>query len=146
MSAVGTQFASCQMTAVWLVKHVDRCMVPPPPPQILPLHSFATVSRHPWEEVCCASATLNQQRPNEVSHLTPSSLGLSQGVRATMQRPSISSIAWLTHFDSWEILAPVRTKIASHQNATIKDIHQGYLLHLLQSPSSPPLKKNKTQR
>lgn len=83
-----------------------------------PLHT-------PWEEVCCAVATLNQHRPNEVSHLTPSSLSPSHGCQSHNEQPSISS-AWLTHFDSWESLGSVRSKLplskCHHQH-----IHQPYL-------------------
>lgn len=53
----------------------------------------------PWEEVCCTVAALNQHGPNEVSHLTPSSLRPSLGCQRHNEQPSISS-AWLTHFDS----------------------------------------------
>lgn len=76
-----------------------RCSLPPySPPDT------------PWEEVCCAVAALNQHRPNEVSHLTPSSLRPSHGCQSHNEQPSISS-AWLTHFDSWESLGPVRSKL-----------------------------------
>lgn len=95
-----------------------RCWVLPTPLTQTPLHT-------PWEEVCCAVATLNQHRPNEVSHLTPSSLRPSHGCQSHNERPSISS-AWLTHFDSWESLGPVRSKLplskCHHQH-----IHQPYL-------------------
>lgn len=95
-----------------------RCLVLPAPLTQTPLDT-------PWEEVCCAVATLNQHRPNEVSHLTPSSLRPSHGCQSHNERPSISS-AWLTHFDSWESLGPVRSKLplskCHHQR-----IHQPYL-------------------
>lgn len=109
-----------------------RCVVLPTPLPQTPLDT-------PWEEVCCAVATLNQHRPNEVSHLTPSSLRPSQGCQSHNERASISS-AWLTHFDSWESLGPVRTKLplskCHHQR-----IHQH--LTLISGPFSLPLPKKK---
>lgn len=64
----------------------------------------------PWEEVCCTVAALNQHGPNEVSHLTPSSLRPSLGCQSHKERASISS-AWLTRFDSWDSLGPVSSKL-----------------------------------
>lgn len=119
---VDAWFASCQMTALQMKSSRPpfsvRCSVLPHPLAQTLLHT-------PWEEVCCAVATLNQHRPNEVSHLTPSSLRPSHGCQSHNEQPSISS-AWLTHFDSWESLGPVRSKLplskCHHQH-----IHQPYL-------------------
>lgn len=103
----GTWFACCQMMALWMNSirppFSVRCTALPTPLTQTPLGT-------PWEEVCCAVAALNQHRPNEVSHLTPSSLRPSHGCQSHNERPSISS-AWLTHFDSWESLGPVRSKL-----------------------------------
>ena len=120
LCCVGAWFASCQMTASRMKSSRPpfsvRCV--PHPLAQTPLHT-------PWEEVCCAAATLNQHRPNEVSHLTPSSLRPSHGCQSHNERPSISS-ARLTHFDSWESLRPVRSKLplskCHHQH-----IHQPHL-------------------
>lgn len=105
---VGTWFARCQMTTLRMKSSrppfLVRCAVLPHPPS--PWTPLAT----PWEEVCCTVATLNQHRPNEVSHLTPSSLRPSHGCQSHNEWVSISS-AWLTHFDSWESLGPVRSKL-----------------------------------
>lgn len=118
----GAWFASCQMMALRTKSSRPpfsvQCEVLPTPLTHTPLHT-------PWEEVCCAVATLNQHRPNEVSHLTPSSLSPSHGCQSHNERPSISS-DWLTHFDSWESLGPVRSKLplskCHHQH-----IHQPHL-------------------
>lgn len=112
-----------------------RCAVLPTPLPQTPLDT-------PWEEVCCAVATLNQHRPNEVSHLTPSSLRPSRGCQSHNERASISS-AWLTHFDSWESLGPVRTKLPLSK-CHRQRIHQHYLNICPVFASSSKKKKKKS--
>lgn len=118
----GTWFACCQMMAVWMRSirppFSVRCTVLPTPLTQTPLDT-------PWEEVCCTVAALNQHRPNEVSHLTPSSLRPSLGCQSHNEQPSISS-AWLTHFDSWESLGPVSSKLPLSK-CHHRRIHQPHL-------------------
>lgn len=92
---------------------VSLSCVPPPLPSPQGRRSVA-----PW-------TTLNQHRSNEVSHLTPSSLGLSHGCQSHNELLSISS-ACLTQFDSWESLGPVRSKLPLSK-CHHRHIHQPHL-------------------
>lgn len=79
-----------------------------------------------------------------MSHLTPSSLSPSHGCQSHNEQPSISC-AWLTHFDSWESLGPVRSKLplskCHHQH-----IHQPKLWICPFSFSSKKQKQSLSQK